>query len=116
MLVIRKEQMAVMSEYMFDNFISDMVVHLRNDYPREIESMDDDSLRVFIRESIERANSFNIRASENLEFFLDCEVVYGPAFYTHQDYVWAKVILLDEKNDETEKMSQINEYQIFAED
>lgn len=116
MLVIRKEQMVVMSEYMFDSFVSNMVVHLRATYPEKTENKNDESIRKFVRDSVERANSFNVHAADNLETFLECATLYGSDFFRKPEFEWAKTILEDDMIDETEKMNRINEYQVFSED
>lgn len=114
MLVIRKEQMNVMSAYMFDKFISKMVVQLRATHSDKTQNKNDESIREFVRASIERANSFGIRTTENLEIFLEYTIEHGLDFYKKPDYAWANSILIDNSIEETEKMNLMNEQQIFG--
>ena len=115
MLIIRREQMNVMSEYMLHAFVSKMMIHLRSNYPDIIQNANDGAIRDFIKACVERANSFNIRAADNIQIFLQLTTLYGSEFFEMPGYEWAKAILEDEKIDETEKMNRINEYQIFSE-
>ena len=116
MLVIRREQIDVLSAYMLDGFVSRMAIRLRADYARETEKMNDEDLRKFIKANIERANAFSVRADDNLASFLELATLCGADFFEMPGYEWAKTILEDDMIAETEKMNRINEYQIFDED
>ncbi|MDJ0819196.1 MAG: hypothetical protein QNJ58_23505 [Desulfobacterales bacterium] len=114
MLVIRKAQIDGMSEYMLDRFVTKMVVHLRTNYPEKTTERNDENLKKFIRDSVDRAHSFNIRADDNLETFIEHTVLHGLDFFEKDAFKWAKAILEDEMVNETEKMNGIIEQQIFG--
>ena len=115
MLKLRLDQMDALGASALMRFIERMGRSLRSNFPAETARLSEGQLRTQIREGMERANALAIRSGANLESFLECEAVYGPAFWENSEYEWARSILGDDSLDETEKLNLINEHQIFGE-
>lgn len=114
MLTIRTEQMAALSDYMLGNFITEMIDHLRSEYPEQTMEKSDADMRSFVRGGVDMAHEFNIRLSANLESFLEFVTLHGLDFQSRSELQWATTILADQAIDESEKMNRISEYAIFG--
>jgi len=112
MLVIRKEQMKVLSKYMLEQFENRMVDHLRDMFPEQTEDMTTEDLRHLIREGIDKAEAYDITDELEVETYLECMVQYGVNFDTDTQTAWAGKILHDERFSETDKMQRIDEHRM----
>lgn len=114
MLVIRKEQMDVFGNYEIRKFEDRMVLHLRSSLPEETKSITERVLREMIHAGIDKAESYQVTDEVDVERFLECVVRYGRVFDTDPKTSWAGEILRDESFTGTEKMNQINDYELFV--
>lgn len=113
MLVIRKGQMEVFSRYMRTQFEERMVVHLKTTFPEQIQSMSELDLRNVVQTNIDNAAKYDVIGESDVQRYLEYVVCYGPDFDTHPKTSWAGQILHDKDLAGTEKMNQIEGYELF---
>ena len=109
MLVIREEQMQVFDDYAFQQFIDDMVIELRNDYPTQTAEMPEKDLRKMIEDGTDRAEIYDVTTVSDVRRFLGCMLLLGQNFDTEDQTVWAGEILRDKEMSGTLKMDEIDD-------
>ena len=114
MLVIRKQQMDVFRNYEIKKFEDRMVLHLRSGFPEQTKTIPEQALREMILTGIDKAESYKVTDEVDVERFLECIMRYGSDFDTDPNISWAAEILRDESFTGTEKMNQINNYELFV--
>jgi len=114
MVIIRKEQMEVLSKNMVDQFIDRAGAHLQRTFPEQIKNMAETDLREMIHAGIVKAESYDITDEVDVERFLECMVRFGFDFDNHPQTSWAGQILQDKSLSGTEKMNQIDDYALFV--
>jgi hypothetical protein len=114
MLVIRSEQMKVLGDYMLDAFVARMIKHLQTEFPDQTSHRNELEFREFVRAGVNKAASFDVHLSDNIESFLEFITVFGADFQSNSELSWATVILEDGTIDETEKLNRISEHRIFS--
>lgn len=114
MVIIRKEQMEVLSKNMVNQFVDNTLIHLRTIFPDQTQDMTDQQLRDMIQAGINEAESYEITDEVDVERFLECIVRYGRDYDTDPKTSWAGEILRDESLTGMEKMNQINDYELFV--
>lgn len=113
MLRIRKEQNDALAEYMLSEFVKRVMVHLRAEYPQETQPMNDEELRDFVEDGIQKAEGYNIELEDDVQEFIEFMVVYGPKFDNDPKFRWAKQILDNNDLDGSEKMDEIGQKEAF---
>jgi hypothetical protein len=114
MLVIREEQMEVLSKYMLKQFEDRMVIHLNQNFPDETKNISESDLRETISTSIDKAAKYDVTDETDVERYLEYAVRYDPDFDTNPNLPWATKILGDENLTGTEKMNQLDDYELFV--
>ena len=109
MLVIRETQMQVFDDYAFQQFIDDMVIELRNDYPTQTAEMPEKDLRKMIEDGTNRAEIYDVTMVSDVQRFLGCMLLLGQNFDTEDQTVWAGKILRDKDMSGTLKMDEIDD-------
>jgi hypothetical protein len=110
MLVIRNEQMDVLSEYMVEQFVNDALLHLRTTFPEQIKDMPVADLRSMIYTGIKNAGEYNITMEEDVLRYLELMITYGADFDMNPDTSWAEEILNKEDARGTEKIQLMDKY------
>lgn len=112
MLVIRHDQMEVFRVLAFERYIRRETERVRATIMAQGGSaiLDPEALPEFVRHVVGMARDYQIRAEDNLRFFLDLAVAEGLEF-TREPTVRR---LLESAMDETEKVNQLSEYFIFG--
>ncbi len=110
MLVIRKEQMQMLSELRTDCFVNRAVKHLQSNFPDKIRGMDESSLNNMIRKVMSKAYQYHIKTEDNIIRYLEFVMAYGSDFDTipkarealcsEDIYETAKMDLLDDRKSE----------------
>jgi hypothetical protein len=95
MLVIREEQMKVLSRYMVDQFQNDAGKYLRRKFPEKTAGMPEGELRGLIQTGIENAQKYGIAVEADVVRYLECMMTYGIAFDSDAATPWAGKILND---------------------
>jgi hypothetical protein len=118
MLVIRKEQMAVLSKSMEDRFVQKMVDHLCTDFAPQITALglSEERLRLAICQHIATARQHDVRMQGDLTTYVECIALLGPQFDTNGRHEFVRQILHRDALDGSEKMDLVREYLVFAVD
>lgn len=110
MLVIRRQQMEKLSQYMIEQFKDRMVTHLQSTFPDQTREMEERNLRDVIQAGIKKAESYKVVIEDDVQLFLECMITYGADFDINPETAWAGEILQQEDMDGSEKMDRIDEY------
>jgi hypothetical protein len=95
MLVIREEQIKVLSQYMVNQFEDEVVKHLQRKFPQATERMPEGDLRLLIQAGIKNAQRYGITIETDVVGFIECMMAYGVGFDTDAATAWAGEILND---------------------
>jgi hypothetical protein len=113
MLVIRKEQMAVLEAAVGKRFREQLQAHLRQEFVEQTQPLSDAQLREAIDEGIRRGRLYGITTERDLMLFVDLTFILAPKFEEARGMEFARRVLLNSELDGEEKMSLI--YQQLAE-
>jgi hypothetical protein len=111
MLVIRKEQMAVMRQYVLDQDIKRLADYLLSEFPEITRPWQRANLEKFVAQGVEKASNYGIVLEKNVKRLLSYYVLLGLDFSEKPDNVWARPILSNEFIDETTKMNRLDQAQ-----
>lgn len=111
MLIIRKEQLEVLSQYTLGQFENRMVVHLHTNFSGQIK---ENELRTMVQIGIGRAEKYSIIMEDDIRQYLEYMVIYFPDFDTNPKTAWAGEVLRDKNLSGTEKMSKIDNISLFS--
>ena len=114
MLIIRKEQLDVLSENILKQFFGSMEQHLKKRYSEQMKEMDDEQLREFVVQGVEEAKEYDITDENDVKRFLEYLVQYGRDFGESLDTKWANQFLHNNDLTGTEKMNEIDDYDLFV--
>lgn len=112
MLVIRQEQMEVLSAYMRTQFEQRMVMHLRDKFPERTQDLPDERIRLVVQNSIKKAESFGIEYEDDIRRFTEYLVIYGTRLDTREEIQWLGDILRRNDLDGTAKMDLIDQREL----
>ena len=112
MLIIRKEQLAVLEAHMLGRFRERLLRHLRTELPAETQSRTDEQLFAMIDDGLRRGRGFGVTTERDLTLFVDLMFLHSPKFDEAPDMAWARNILMNHELDGETKMSLI--YQRLA--
>ncbi len=110
MLIIRNEQMDVLSEYMVEHFVHEASLHLRKLFPDQIKDVPDAELRPLIYTGIKNSGEYDITIEEDVLRYLEFMITYGADFDSNPDTSWAEEILNKEDVRGTEKIRLLDRY------
>lgn len=96
MFTIRKEQIYKLKEISINEFVLDMIDHVRIYFPEETEPFDNESLEEFIRKILEKAKSYDLKSERDVCKFINLVMVFGFDFDTNSDTIWMYKMLTDE--------------------
>ncbi len=96
MFTIRKEQITVLHKVETEKFVNRAVVHVKEFFPKQFESLGTDKLREIVRHGIERADHYRITAKAEVLKYIDFMVLCGRDFDTAPELRWAGEILNSE--------------------
>ena len=111
MLTIRDEQLHVFQESRRAQFEDDMVAHLRRRFARWPVAEDAERLRVLVRQGIETASTYGIKAAYDVRRFLEFAAELGPDFHR---LPWVAKVLSDPTLSACGKMEQLDERSLFV--
>jgi hypothetical protein len=107
MLTIQKEQMAVFSDQMREDYIKRTLQNLAQLFPDDPAVKDESAMRVLIDDGIRRAEAHGITRLREVSLFVFLVKDLGPDFEKRPENHWIEEILLDEELEEQEKMDVI---------
>jgi hypothetical protein len=108
MLIIRKEQLAVMSSALEALFVSRVVAHLQRALPQVSNEMGDDAVRESVVRGMGKARGYGIFTESDAVRFVDFTYALSFDFDTEQE--WAHKILTDTLVPAEMRLDMIDEY------
>jgi hypothetical protein len=114
MLVMREEQLEILSKYALDEFENRMIPHLRSRFKEQLLPMDDSKLRSLIRHGIAKAKQYDIAEEFDVRRYLEYMLEYGPDFDTSPSTSWAHQILMTQGATGAKKMDRLDNYTTFV--
>jgi hypothetical protein len=113
MLIIRQQQLDVLSRHMRRQFETRMADHLRSRFPEATYQLDDGTLHGLIVSAVARAESYGIEFEADLQRFLEYMLVLSWDFDTAPSSAWAGEILRRRELSGSTKISRIDNAYIF---
>lgn len=109
MLLIRREQIQALKDNSLSLFITQMVLHLKQNFPNELAKIGikQIDLEPLVRESISQARGYGIEFRNDLCRYIELVPLFGPRFDTGDTTAWIGKILNDPVLDGHEKMDAI---------
>jgi hypothetical protein len=77
---IRPEQMKVLGEYSFSQFVKSMLDYLRSNHAKHVADKEDSELRRIIEAGTDKAAAYGIETEDEVRGIIECLVVFGNAF------------------------------------
>ena len=96
MLVIRKEQMAVLEEYAQQGFERELAEHLKEFAPKHSAAIGNGGVREVVELGIERSGGYGFTNHGPVRFYVEMMCMFGSDFDTDPQLPWAEGVL---KND-----------------
>lgn len=93
MLVIRKEQMAVLEEYAQQGFERELAEHVKEFAPKHSEAIGNDGVQKVVRLGVERARPYGFTKRGPVRFYIEMMCMFGSDFDTDPLLPWAKGVL-----------------------
>lgn len=95
MLILRKEQMQALGDYLYKKFENRMVIHLNRFFQKTCGELGEAKTRELIRAGVKRAAIYNILGERDVCKFIDIMCSLGEQFDEDPTLPWARKILLD---------------------
>ncbi len=117
MLIIRKEQIEIMSTYQVKRFIKDCIEFKKQFWPETDIDLSEKELNEKIRKIVSTADGYGIKEEELVLRFLNLEYALGPDFDSSGQHDWVPGILADENINSLDKIEQLegNVEQVLSE-
>jgi hypothetical protein len=110
-MIIRQEQMRSFEQAAQGRFETEMLEHLKQDFPSAVAGVGDDALRRFIKQGTERAGEYGFKARGPVRMFLDFMVLLGHEFDRDPMLFWIRDILADKDGlDEIAQASRLHQH------
>lgn len=108
-MIIRKNQMDQLGDYMRQSFEDRMVTHINRFFPDKAEALGEENLRKQIRLGMEKADRYHVRREKDVAKFVQLKFALHPEFDEQPEMAWTKEILKDHSLPGGEKMDKIYE-------
>jgi hypothetical protein len=105
---IRYEQMQALNDYMNTSFLKRAAVHLRQEHPRQTNSMSDTDLHRLVNAGSDRAAAYGLMRENEIVSFLELLILFGEDFDTRTK--WAPPILHNPDLSPPEKVEALQEH------
>jgi len=93
MIKVRSAQMKVFEDEALKRFENEMVLHSKEFSPRLCEVLGDDQLRVAVRQSMSRADSYGFTNRGSVRLYIELMFLFGSDFDTDPQYLLLGKIL-----------------------
>ncbi len=105
MLVIREEQMRLLSEVYVDRYVRELAAELRAEMPERLASEDVEGL---IRYGLERAATYGVKTEAAVARYVRFQIYLGRDFDCDPAHFWARPVLSDPTfPNDAEKMTKL---------
>jgi hypothetical protein len=111
MLVIRPEQMKVLSLELQERFGARLAKYLRRAYAKYVGTWSDEQLYGYIDRATADARDYGVMVERDVVRYIGYAVTYGREFHLKP---WAAEILEMPKINGTQKMDRIDAWDLFA--
>ena len=113
---IRRAQFRAMSKQLRQRFTDDMVRHLHENFLGDCkkQGIAEQNLRLLVSSGIETAAKFDIVDRQDVQLYLECLVLLGPAFEADERLPWAGKILNRTNLIGKAKMDLIHDHLVFT--
>jgi hypothetical protein len=95
MLVIRKEQLDVLTQSLMQGFEDEMVEHLAEFSPPLFKAIKEEQMRKVVRFGFEKCDKYGFTLRGPMRLYLEMMLLFGSHFDTDPQYPWAAEILFD---------------------
>jgi hypothetical protein len=106
MLVIRKEQMEVLSRAGLDTFASRLASVFLERHPEKFGASGMQGAREFVRKSLPLARKYDVHSDRSIAMCLYFLLLYGEDFASRPENAWAVEILTDQSDADGEARMQ----------
>ena len=113
-MIIRENQQQTFAVELQNKFEDKMVIHLRKGFAEEVEQWEEDDLREFIRDGMDKAFSYDITIEADVARFIEYMVCYGEGFDHNENLAWFQPVLNSEKLNGTQKMDAVDRLNYIA--
>ena len=115
MFVIREEHVQAQSHRMTDVFIGRMVRHLREEFSQYLraQALPEEGLDGMVRQGMKDAERYGVIYQGDVERYIECMAMLGPAFPQDPKAPWAGETLRRADLDGSAKMDLISDYVAF---
>ena len=112
MLIIRNDQMDVFRDYMREQFVTRMVLHMRDTFPDRTEEVEDRRLRKVAHLGLKKAQRYGIGLEDDIRRLIEFLVIYGPRMDVKDTTAWMGDILRRSDIDGSTKMDLIDDAEL----
>jgi len=109
MFQIRPQQYDALGSASRDQFEDQLVVELEDEHPEVVGPMPEADLRARVREAVDRALGYDIRAETDVAAFVGFTFEFGAHFETTEEHRWARDVLVDPQLDGHRKVEMVRD-------
>jgi hypothetical protein len=95
MLIIRKQQLEILSHVTKTEFEDRMTTHIHKHFPSHYQALGDENCRQLIRYGVEQAGTHGFISERDVCKFIDLMICFGVQFDSDEKQTWAAEILAD---------------------
>lgn len=107
MLIIRKNQMQVLSEHLVNDFEQRLFAHVRKVFPEDCALLGEEGVRERIHQGVKSSTIHGIAAEYDVARFIDLTFILSPTFYSEPGIPWATAILNDSSLQPWQKVDRL---------
>lgn len=93
MLIIRKEQWQLFEDLSFQDFLDEMVDHIKEFTPQQFDSIGKENVRQIVKLGISKAETYDLTYHSTVKFYLELMFMFGSDFDLDPQYPWINEIL-----------------------
>lgn len=97
MLILRNEQIEATRSPARQKFYADLVLYIKNNFPKETEEKSEKDLLKLVEDTVNKAQTYDIKAERDLYTFVNIVMVYGFDFDDRKETIWTVAYLTDKK-------------------
>jgi hypothetical protein len=108
-MLIRKEQLTILTTSSTQKFKNDLVDHIRRCFPRDYSVLGESRTRAFVDAGVDRARRYGFVSKKEICGLIDLMLIFGPRFDDDSRIPWARAILNNRSTTEAAKMQTLVE-------
>jgi hypothetical protein len=95
LVILRDEQLRAMGAVLFDQFVEQVVEHVREVFPRRALALGDAAVRAVVQKALARGKEHGLKRERNLTLFVDLYFALGEDWESMPGALWLRKILND---------------------